>query len=643
MKTIQSATILLLSLFARDAWATATIDRVSVHLEPLIAEAAHNPAAFAVPVQHRVTSGESGQWNEIDGVATWTYWVRIPGAVSISFHADSLQLPSDAVLTAAAGDQVYVYTSKQLGSGSMWSHIASGDTLSLRLSLPATERQAATLSIDEFEAGYRGLGGAASHPYYRALVDQGVAATTTSCVENYECDKTSTNDGPGRATMAIVIANQSECSGTLLNDVPGDYSNYVLTARHCEDPTGNGHENPDASRLTFYWNATTACGQTLATIYSSATGTTSGATTLVEQMDGWLVKLATQPPFGVYYAGWDATGASIVGGYGIHHAGANAKQFVEWYGQAVYQTATFNGTNTSGQQFQTETAFWNVNPSLGSISHGASGSGFFDANNHLVGALTSGAGTCPTSPPTPPSAKSFGGSYTALQVIYNSTIDQSSSQPTATIAQYLDPGHTGAQTNNGKEGPTPPPAPTVTMAAAPTSFTVGSSTTLTWSSTNADSCTASGGWSGTKATSGSAKQTPTASGTVTYTLTCSNASGSASKGATVTVNPQSSSSSGGSSSSSGGSGGGGGGGGAFGFVGLAGLALAALVRQRRRLQFSRHAPWGAGSTNYRGFRSDGGLHCNGRTFSASRRLLPNPTIAKLGAAASGSPTIAKIG
>ena len=588
MKNIQSATILVLALFATNAWASGVIDRIPVDLEPLIAVAAHNPAAFAVPVQHKVTSSEAGQWSEIDGVATWTYSVRIPGAVSISFHADSLLLPSDAVLTAVAGNEEYVYHGRQLGSGSLWSHIAPGDTLSLQLSMPAQERPSSSMSIDEFQAGYRGLGGASSHPYYRALLTQGAAATTTSCVENYECDKTSTNDGPGRATMAIVIANQSECSGTLLNDVPGDYSNYVLTARHCEDPTGNGHENPDASRLTFYWNATAACGQTLATIYNSATSTTSGATTLVEQMDGWLVKLASTPPLGVYYAGWDATGASIVGGYGIHHAGANAKQFVEWFGQAVYQTATFNGTNTSGQQFQTETAFWYVNPSLGSISYGASGSGFFDAANHLVGSLTSGTGVCPTNPPTAPTTKAFAGSYTALQVTYNSTVDQSSSQPTATMAQYLDPAHTGAQTNNGKEGPTPPPAPTVTLSAAPTTITVGSSTTLTWSSTNADTCTASGGWSGSKATSGSAAQTPSASGTVTYTLTCTNAGGSASKGTTVTVNPQSSSSSGGSSSSSGGSGGGGGGGGAFNFVGLAGLALAALgCRTRRRMSAPR--------------------------------------------------------
>jgi hypothetical protein len=79
-----------------------------------------------------------------------------------------------------------------------------------------------------------------------------------------------------------------------------------------------------------------------------------------------------------------------------------------------------------------------------------------------------------------------------------------------------------------------PPAPTLTLAAA--SITVGSSTTITWSSVNATSCAASGSWSGTLATSGTQTLTPTAAGTDTYTLTCSNATGaSVASNATLTV------------------------------------------------------------------------------------------------------------
>jgi Calx-beta domain len=79
-----------------------------------------------------------------------------------------------------------------------------------------------------------------------------------------------------------------------------------------------------------------------------------------------------------------------------------------------------------------------------------------------------------------------------------------------------------------------PVSPTVTLNANPASVTSGGKSTLSWSSTNATSCTASGAWSGTKATSGSETTAAlTASGT--FTLTCTGAGGNASASAGVTV------------------------------------------------------------------------------------------------------------
>jgi len=77
----------------------------------------------------------------------------------------------------------------------------------------------------------------------------------------------------------------------------------------------------------------------------------------------------------------------------------------------------------------------------------------------------------------------------------------------------------------GGGGNNPPPMPpTVSLSINPTTITVGQSAVLTWSSTQAVSCAASGGgWSGNQPLSGSATQTPTTGGTVTYTLTCTGA------------------------------------------------------------------------------------------------------------------------
>ena len=116
--------------------------------------------------------------------------------------------------------------------------------------------------------------------------------------------------------------------------------------------------------------------------------------------------------------------------------------------------------------------------------------------------------------------------------------------PTSTTTYTLDCSNStgsakASSTITVKAAPPPPsppstPAPTVSLTASPTSITSGASSTLTWSSTNASSCTSSGGWSGARGTSGSLKLSPTS--TTTYTLDCSNSTGSAKASSTITVN-----------------------------------------------------------------------------------------------------------
>jgi lysophospholipase L1-like esterase len=78
------------------------------------------------------------------------------------------------------------------------------------------------------------------------------------------------------------------------------------------------------------------------------------------------------------------------------------------------------------------------------------------------------------------------------------------------------------------------PPPTVSLTANPTSVTSGGKTQLSWTSTNATSCTASGGWSGGQSTSGTATSGALAANT-TFTLTCTGTGGAANASAAVTV------------------------------------------------------------------------------------------------------------
>jgi hypothetical protein len=81
---------------------------------------------------------------------------------------------------------------------------------------------------------------------------------------------------------------------------------------------------------------------------------------------------------------------------------------------------------------------------------------------------------------------------------------------------------------------TTPPPPTLTLTANPTEVTSGNSSSLTWTSTGATSCVASGQWSGSRAVSGSQSVGPLTVES-TFTLTCSGPGGSTARSAIVTV------------------------------------------------------------------------------------------------------------
>ncbi|MEJ1964818.1 MAG: choice-of-anchor D domain-containing protein [Gammaproteobacteria bacterium] len=123
--------------------------------------------------------------------------------------------------------------------------------------------------------------------------------------------------------------------------------------------------------------------------------------------------------------------------------------------------------------------------------------------------------------------------------------------------------------------------PTVTMSAAPASVSVGQSVALNWASQNAATSVASGGqpgdgWAKAASTTGTETVTPSAAGTITYTMTCSSGPDSTQASAQVlasapvvtTTAPASR----------------GGGGGAFDEMSLLALLTMIGLRRRRKLR-----------------------------------------------------------
>ena len=87
---------------------------------------------------------------------------------------------------------------------------------------------------------------------------------------------------------------------------------------------------------------------------------------------------------------------------------------------------------------------------------------------------------------------------------------------------------------------TPLPIFTTILSANPTILATGATSVISWATTGASSCTASGDWSGAQATSGTQTVGPFSVTSVTtrnFTLSCTNASGTVTSSVSITVNP----------------------------------------------------------------------------------------------------------
>lgn len=516
--------VLCLALAATSAEAAPRVDVVAADLGPLIDRVAGSPSRFALDIPHAASPSTDGEWSASGGTSTWTYSVQIPGAVSMSFHATRASLPPSATLTVTAQGTSYIYTSKNANGGELWSRIGRGDSLIFELSVATMDADAVQLEIASLQAGYRAFGaGMRNHPHYDDFRAHALAATEDlpSCADNWSCEVTPTNEGPGNATVALIIGNVGQCSGVLLNDVPGDSTPYVLTARHCENGDSDGGDPGAAANITVYWNAVSACGSALGTIYDPGSVTQYGAQTVVEQQDAWLIRLQQPPVVDTYYAGWDATGAAFVDGFTAHHAMGSARQFIGWFGQAAYFTVP---AAELGVKY--DSTFWGTVNAVGAGGPGASGAGVFDSSSRLVGTVVrgieqGGTGVCPANPRPAPSESTATTFATALSGIFSSTADPVSSTGAVTLESVLDPQHTGTKVIDGQNSPIK-----VTfdpLIGIPDS---GQQMLVRWhASVTAKTCTASGGepgdgWPGPAPTSGSKTVVSFDGGDVTYTLTC---------------------------------------------------------------------------------------------------------------------------
>jgi hypothetical protein len=225
-----------------------------------------------------------------------------------------------------------------------------------------------------------------------------------------------------------------------MNNTAEDDTPYLLTAGHCIDGPD------DAPNIVAYWNyQSPTCG---ALSGGSLAENQSGATLVAlwpllrlsgVESDLALLELDRKPDatFNVYYAGWDASGATPPATATIHHPHAEEKSITFDDDPATITSYYENSSPGNGN-------FWRVGAwEDGTTQVGSSGGCLFDQTNGLcVGTLSGGYAACEPAPPYGPNEPDWFGRM--------SRHFTGGGTPETRLSDWLDPLGSGDLTLAGK-------------------------------------------------------------------------------------------------------------------------------------------------------------------------------------------------
>ena len=251
-----------------------------------------------------------------------------------------------------------------------WTPPATGERVGIEIRLPRSS-EISKLQISLLKVGHR----------FRSTVEIEGLALELEC-DNHSDAACGVNDGlidadtvDSTVKLTFEDAGYSyRCTGVLMNvdDGPGVYRPYVLTAAHCID------DEESANSLVVHWfYESTSCGST--TTSSEFTQTFGGADVLETRIpeDMTLLELERNAPEDAYYAGWSTSGVRLgTSVNGAHHPNGVMKK---------YFTGTSQGSQTvlvcldeEQEDCFTLVESIQVRAGRGAAEGGSSGSGLFE-------------------------------------------------------------------------------------------------------------------------------------------------------------------------------------------------------------------------------------------------------------------------
>lgn len=397
--------------------------------------------AVGLPTDLRLSEG---RWETVAGNAIWRLRLASANAHTLNLEIADLRLPPSAQLWLydAAGTVTQgPYTRANITrDGRLWTAAIPAGEATLELRVATAERDQAGLRVTQVNHGYRDI--------FKA----GSEGKSGACNIDTVCPQGDAWRDEIRSVARITIGGQFLCTGQLINNARQDLTPYFITADHCQI----GESGTPAESVVFYWNYnTSACGgEADGNLGQNQSGSSFVADN--ERADFTLVLLSQTPAaeFGVYYAGFDVSGAAPLSGAGIHHPQGDEKRI------SLYSTPA---TQAQAQIEARSVEAWRVNWSQGTTEQGSSGSGLWNQDHRLVGILSGGEASC----------SNTGGNdfYGRLDVAWTAE-----ATPGGQLKAHLDPDNTGAQSVPGRDPtraaqPIPASAPTPTPAPTPVTAT----------------------------------------------------------------------------------------------------------------------------------------------------------------------------
>ena len=330
----------------------------------------------------------SGQWTTTvlpDGRLehVWMLGIHCPDAQTINIAFDKFIMPKGGQLFIYNADKTQIlgaYTDKTnqedhhlgvelvRGSSIIVEYDESPD-VPINQSLTYN----ASLNINRVTHGYRSL-------FHHLMKSYGFGLSGP-CENNVVCDPNWSKEKRGVA--CVIVGGNADCSGYLVNDVPGDGTPYFITANHCSNPG----EDFGTWVFLFNWDSPTCTPSNQGVTSQSVSGSSQKAHSYHSDFN--LLRLTSAPDtsFHVYYEGWSNIWVYADSTTGIHHPAGDVKKIS--YAAAPTQDGGMNNEGNGPADV------WRVGQWTNGVTEGgSSGSPLYDQNHRVIGQLYGGPSYC---------------------------------------------------------------------------------------------------------------------------------------------------------------------------------------------------------------------------------------------------------